>query len=164
MRKVVVKHLLNEYVMSYIMHFHSATKTFNKWTYILSYFKYSMCIYLQKQLLNGPCGQIKYNNTLSLDMSDLFPKCSRKQVIQSSTLLSNRAWCPPALGSSCPARMLAPPTLTIRPLRGSMKGSASRTPPAGSTAPTQTHRAKLTHWRCSDLDRDSAAALTCHWI
>lgn len=59
-----------------------------------------------------------------------------------STLQSRRAWYPPALGSSCPARMLAPPILTIRPLRGSMMDSAKRTPPTGSTAPTQTHKKK----------------------
>lgn len=57
--------------------------------------------------------------------------------ISISTLLSRRAWFPPAFGTSCPALMLAPPTLTILPLRGSMIDSPSRTPPTGSTAPLQ---------------------------
>ena len=60
--------------------------------------------------------------------------------------------------------MLAPLTLTILPLRGSMKDSASRTPPTGSTAPTQSYRTRLAHnnsyriyWgltSCTDLSLD----------
>lgn len=115
--------------------------------------------YLHKQLLNGPCGEINsfifHKITLSLDLSD-------------STLQSRRVWYPPVLGSSCPARKLAPPTLTIRPLRGSMMDSASRTPPTGSTAPSQTYRRRLAQWRCRNLDtgftEHPLAAFTCYWV
>lgn len=67
------------------------------------------------------------------------------------TLLSRRAWYPPALGISCPALMLAPPILTILPLRGSMKDSASMTPPTGTTAPARWTQTLWEHftWRAA---------------
>lgn len=42
--------------------------------------------------------------------------------------------------------MLAPPTLTIRPLRGSMKHSARRAPPTGTTAPATMDTNTLRAW------------------